>query len=106
MALVATVSLSILVRSGQEDARRLHRALLLEFARSKAEEYAVSYPAMPAKGEEPGGWAWSLTETRVHPDGRNRFDADIALLELRLTVWNRARPDYREEVRTIVARRA
>jgi type II secretory pathway pseudopilin PulG len=106
MAIVTAVSLNVTTSTSFEEARRLHRVQLLEFARSKAEEYAVSYPFVAVEGQEPGGWSWSLAETRVHPDGMTRFDNDIALFEVRLIVWHAARPAEREEVRTIVARRA
>jgi type II secretory pathway pseudopilin PulG len=105
MAIVAAVTLRVITGGAADEARRLQSVALLEFARSKAEEYATTYPIAAATGVEPGGWAWSVSEERVKPDGPSRFDADIALFALTIAVWREDRSDDREVAHTIVARR-
>lgn len=105
MTLVAIAGLQVLSQGAVGEARRIDRLRLSEFARSKAEEYVTAYPATPASGEEPGGWVWAIEEAQVRPDGPNRFDADITLYQLSLTVWNSADVETTYEVTTLMARR-
>lgn len=78
---------------------------LAEFARSKAEEFAVLPYPDPMEGVEDQAWRWRVVAKRVFPDGPSRFDADIALIALSIEVSPLDRPDGSQSFTTIVARR-
>lgn len=98
--LITTVSSSL-----SSQAAREQTYWLAELSRSKAEEIRVTQTRLPADGAVEGGWSWSASEERVWPDGRSRFDNDIALFDLRIRVWQTAHPEEALTTRTIVARR-
>lgn len=112
-ALIAIALLSSVVVAGlvtlfyaaRVDSNRRSLTWLAEFARSKTDEYIVTYPSVPSSGTVDGKWSWKIEESRVWPDGKSRFDRDIALYELAIRVWNEGRPAQIYEDATIMARR-
>lgn len=105
LAVFALVAMNAASNSLVSQSGRADRYWQAEFAHSKAEEIAVTGLQDPPEGAEDGGWNWEATERRVWPDGKSRFDEDIALIELSLTVWASDHPDDRYTATTIIGRK-
>lgn len=104
-ALLIGGGLALVVEASRAQSERHLRAYLAEYAWSKAQEYMVSYPSLPAEGEDDGGWTWIIREERVFPDGPSRFDADIALFRLMIEVRAGSSPGRVHVAQTLMARR-
>lgn len=84
---------------------RLSRLYATEFAVSVLEEYRATFPVMASEGLDPTGWAWAIAEREVEPDPPGSLSAQIKYYEVTVTVWQEDRPDARQSLTTIVARR-
>ncbi len=104
VTLVLTMSLPILSTAAARQADRLHRLRAGEFAVSILEEYRLTYPQMAATGADLSGWAWSIAESRIVPDGPTSLDNAMHLVQLDLEVWDENRPRDSYKFVTIVAR--
>lgn len=100
----AIVALQTLSSSATSQTDRAQSYWLAEFARSKAEEFAVTGAQLPASGVANEDWLWSASEKRVWPDGKSRFDADIALYEITIEVASKKRPKATAQFKTVLAR--
>ena len=100
----AIVALQSLSSSATRQTDRAQDYWLAEFARSKAEELAMTGEQLPALGIANEDWLWSATERHVWPDGKSRFEADIALYEISIDVAWRKRPEVKALFKTILAR--
>jgi type II secretory pathway pseudopilin PulG len=103
-AFVMSVVLVILPSSSVAQADRLRRLHAQEFAFSVLEEYRATYPVMAAKGEDPTGWSWSVSERDVKPNPPGSLDGVISYVEATATVWHRDTPEVRVASTGLIAR--
>lgn len=96
------VTLSSVTR---QQADRIDRLMLTEFARSTLEEYALTYPVMQPNGEAVGGWSWRISEKPAKPNPPGVLDADVEYVSVTAHVWNASKPEISIETDTLVARR-
>lgn len=107
-ALVAIVLSAIylaLPATATRQTERLHRFYATEFALSVLEDHRATFPAMASEGRDQTGWIWALTERVVEPDPPGSLAAQISYHEVTVTVWHEDRPDTRQTLTTLVARR-
>lgn len=108
VALVAAVIVAGLVAmsdSSGTEARRQNSMWLSEFARSKLEEYVLTYPLVDRVGTDGGNWHWRIVETEVKQESPGPFDNDIVLHSVAIEVWNTARAGEVWSASSLMARR-
>jgi type II secretory pathway pseudopilin PulG len=105
VALVLTAVYLALPTTATRGAERLNRLQATEFAVSILEEYRMTFPLMPAEGEDRSGWSWTLTEREVSPEPPGSMDALLSYHEVTATVWHVTRPTNRQTLTTLIARR-
>lgn len=98
------MALPALSGAAARQAKRLHHLHGAEFAVSLLTEYRYTWPLIAASGVDDSGWHWRIIEQRVVPDGPTALDFAMHLVELRLEVWHRDRPQDVQPFSTIVAR--
>ena len=91
--------LSILPSTSGRQTDRLLRYQAAEFAYSVMEEYRMTFPIMPAFGEDPSGWSWEINESRAEET------VTANLVEITVVAWRRDRPELRATLQGTVARR-
>jgi hypothetical protein len=105
-AAAAGLTASLFAWGASAQRLRADRLALAEFARSVLEEYAATYPDMPARGTAPGGWEWHVTTAPITPDPVQLLRDDIVYLHLRADVWRADAPKLQGAGETLLALRA
>lgn len=104
-ALALTLIVAALPNSAVRQGERLLRYQAMEFAFSILEEYRVTFPEMPLKGETAQGWAWTVTEVD-QPTNRETGTPLIKYVDVTVTAWRKGQPDLRATLQATIARRA